>query len=80
MNWKGSIEEVLRSGEYDQGDIVTIDYDELADLAEQGRLFAEAVKVFCPPGVIEMIEKDTNRPLHPVLGGKSPYSEFLPLG
>lgn len=74
--YEGSIEDVLASGEYDQGDLCVVSYDELYDLAEQGRLIAEdnldVAKVIA-------LERRTNRPLHPSLGGKSPYSEFLPL-
>lgn len=75
--WYGSIEDVLASGEYDQGDRVLIEYDELYDLAEQARLLTRAG---LPAATKEVIERTSNRPLHPVLGGKSPYSEFLPIG
>jgi hypothetical protein len=79
-NYEGSIEDVLASGEYDSGDYVTVTYDEFADLIEQARAFAGIIREL-PGGtdVAASIERHTNRPLHPVLGGKSPYSEFLPL-
>jgi hypothetical protein len=78
--WLGSIENCLYSGEYDQGDLVTIDYDELADLVEQGKwamdivLGKSATPLHSPQHAMEM---RTNRPLHPSLGGESPYSQYL---
>lgn len=35
----GSIEAVLNSGEYAQGDLVQVTFDELVDLVEQAKLF-----------------------------------------
>lgn len=81
--WQGSIEDVLASGEYDQGDEALIDFDELCDLVEQARTFKNFLfSEFLGPqgsteGVLKSTERLTNRPLHPVLGGKSPYTEFL---
>lgn len=80
--YEGSIEDVLHSGEHDSGDGVLIDYDELFDLVEQAGLFAKAAVdpiEFDRGALLSWIERRTNRPIHPVLGGKSPYSEFLGL-
>ena len=96
MIFHGSIEAVLSNGEYDQGDVVTVTYDELFDLVQQARTFKDAVQAdrqgfegaLAAGGFeVDLWERDLaeierslwNRPLHPVLGGKSPYSEFLPL-
>lgn len=82
-SWQGSIEDCLNSGELDSGDYCIVPYDELADLVEQGRLAMdmilgrEAIPVYDRR---DKIERKTNRPLHPLLGGDSPYSGFLPLG
>lgn len=78
LSYEGSIEDVLRSGEYDSGDVAVIDYDELFDLVEQAKAFAIIIREL-PGGsdVASSIERKTNRPIHPCLGGKSPYSEFL---
>lgn len=75
-----SIEDAIAAGEYDQGLYVAVDYDELYDLVEQAKLIAQghgggAVQAWNQ----RAIELRSNRPLHPCLGGKSPYSEFLPL-
>ncbi len=78
LSYEGTIEEVLRSGEYDCGDVVVLDYDELFDLVEQAKAFAIIIREL--PGGMDValsIERKTNRPIHPCLGGKSPYSEFL---
>lgn len=82
--YQGSIEEALASGEYDQGDVCVVTYDELADLAEQGKAIAQLFKDCVRSdgqhsAIISQFERRWNRPLHPVLGGKSPYTEFLPL-
>lgn len=93
--YEGSIEDVLASGEYDQGDYVVVSYDELADLVQQAKTFAdfwiETTDAFGKNLGFKSIgaelktkdliaqERRWNRPLHPCLGGKSPYSEFLSL-
>lgn len=87
--WTGSIEACLASGEHDQGDMVLVEFDELFDLAEQIRILADSCSgcdrctlAEGDPGEETQrswIERRSNRPLHPLLGGKSPYSEFLPL-
>ena len=78
-----SIEDAFRSGEYDQGDVVLISYDELVDLVEQANSFVRGLFTDgCGTGgmaTLRALERRWNRPLHPVLGGKSPYSEFLPI-
>jgi len=76
----GSIEDVLYSGEYDQGDLVQVAYDELSDLVEQAKEFRKIAHGNSAPRVDQYVEGKTNRPLHPALGGESPYSQFLPLG
>lgn len=84
-DYVGSIEDVLASGEYDSGDRVIIKYDELFDLVQQIRLVTSELS-FCdccslsdegPESIRVFVERKSNRPLHPCLGGKSPYSEFL---
>jgi hypothetical protein len=104
MTHEGSIEAVLWEGEYDCGDVVVIDYDELADLARQADWMRRWIQIkiageFITPHssdeqfakdeelasqewnrVLGLMQNSTNRPLHPVMGGPSPYSEFLPLG
>lgn len=77
--YEGSIESVLRSGEYDQGDKVVLDYDELFDLVEQCKLLVSMRPGGLLPAMVDVIERKSNRPLHPVLGGKSPYTGFLSL-
>lgn len=91
FTYTGSIEQVLATGEYDQGDMALISYDELLDLVEQAKLFKAlwtrerlAVSLGGDQDAavaegIAYVERRANRPLHPVLGGKSPYTEFLPL-
>lgn len=81
LNYEGSIEDVLRSGEYDAGDVCTVDYDELYDLVEQAQFWAATVRGLGSAWshLEAALERQTNRPLHPVLGGKSPYTGYLPL-
>lgn len=75
-----SIENALATGEYDQGDFVAVHYDELADLVEQAQFLSnELSRMTGWQSLVERMEQITNRPLHPCLGGKSPYSEFLAL-
>lgn len=83
--WEGSIEEVLLSGEYDQGIRVLIDYDELFDLVEQAKQWQKVAHMVAVAGtdlstddLVNIVQRNTNRPLHPALGGDSPYSEFIP--
>lgn len=88
--WEGAIENCLMLGEYDQGDAIIVDYDELADLVEQARFFVKAFEGhlrFSTPASgsaqwkaeVRSAEERTNRPLHPCLGGTSPYKSYLPL-
>lgn len=77
--YEGSIEDVLYSGEYDQGDKVVLDYDELFDLVEQCKLLVNMRPGGFLPAMVDVIQRKSNRPLHPVLGGKSPYTGFLSL-
>jgi hypothetical protein len=67
----GPIEDVLEVGEYRRGDLVTVLYDELLDLVVQ----ANALKVSGadPDGNVK------GHPLHPSLGGRSPYPVYPPL-
>jgi hypothetical protein len=76
----GSIEDVLYSGEYDQGDLVQVAYDELSDLVEQGKEFRKiAAANAVNGGDVAYVQRVTNRPIHPCLGGDSPYTGFLKL-
>lgn len=79
--YEGSIEEVIASGEYDSGDGCLISYDELADLIHQARYFYRVAvgEEGDYNAIIAGLHLYCNRPLHPCLGGKSPYSEFLPI-
>lgn len=79
LMYEGSIENVLASGEYDCGDVVVLDYDELYDLVEQCKLLVGMRPGGILPAMVDVIERKSNRPLHPVLGGKSPYTGFLSL-
>lgn len=78
--FEGSIEDVLALGEYDSGDKVVLDYDELFDLVEQCKLLVSMRPGGLLPAMVDVIQRKSNRPLHPALGGRSPYSEFLPIG
>jgi hypothetical protein len=81
----GSLEEVLAKGEYDQGDKVQIDYDALFDLVEQAKkwqsvayMISVAATDLTTEDLVNIVQRSTNQPPHPVLGGSDPFPAFVP--
>jgi len=67
-NWRSS-----RGGNVHNADIVLISYDELHDLVNQAEMFAHRPPDFPDRDFVGTVERQTKRPLHPLLGGETPY-------
>lgn len=69
MMTQGSIDWCLKCGEYDQGDMCLVSYDELYDLVEQAKLLNTMLvgHSFGFPAARKEVERRTNRDLHPCL-------------
>ena len=74
MRYSGLITDVLAEGTYDHGDIVQVSFDELHDLVAQASAIASAAATGAVTDLEHEVERVTKRPLHPALGGETPYT------
>ena len=74
MRYAGTVLDVLATGTYGHADIAQVSFDELRDLVEQAEMLAHAAREASGGDLIAAVEAQTNRPLHPALGGETPYN------
>jgi hypothetical protein len=73
MRYSGPICDVLAEGTHGHADIVQISFDELDDMARQAALLARLSAAVPDTDLVGEVERQTNRPLHPALGGCKVY-------